>query len=414
MVAWLMRRSAPPPAAAAAVDNNQPTSKSMPIKAPKRIGDRKKHAQAYPLYKKRGRPCHQKLLITPPSKSRRCNSGSGLPPALMYMSNTSNDVNDMKQLLQEMSVDLGHDTTASYVLSNVAALLKLAFGDDEDALCLAIDTLSKEHLGLHSNMSPPPVTPVNGNTNQPTQVAMLSVPKIVEKTVVPVSYNPNIFQLSPLNSNLPPLRGSHGRVNLHRFKAKLVETLKECGSMEHQLFLLHKVLTQGELAGIGLGLGLLRSPDVRERAMNQTMSNIDQLLRSTLVFGSHSNDSIAFQKTVFLLLAPTAPSEDAPANEHVMFKDIIDTQATFFELSKKQKQWLQQMVNIRRNMLNGVNADFKLMQSYKRKSDSMVNDNNKAIVKTWIENGCTKTIPSPNQRDTVVIKNNAGEVVSQE
>ena len=44
----------------------------------------------------------------------------------------------------------------------------------------------------------------------------------------------------------------------------------------------------------------------------------------------------------------------------------------------------------------------------------MVNDDNKAIMKTWIENGCTKTMPSPNQRDTVIIKNATGQVISQE
>ena len=281
----------------------------MPLKAPKRIGDRKKHAQAYPLYKKRGRPCHQKLLITtPPSKSRRCSSNTESSPALLYMSHKSNDVDDMKQLLQEMSADLGHETTASYVLSNVAVLLKLAFGDDESHLRLAIDTLLKDHPSLHTNMVP--VTPVNGNTNPATEVAMLPAP-IAEETVVAVKYNPTIFHLSPLNPNLPPLEGSHGRVNLHHLKSKLVEALKECGTLEHQLFLLHKVLTDGELAGIGLGLGLLQSPDVAQRAMKKTMFNIRELQRSTLVFGSHSNDSIAFQKTVFLLLAPTAPNEDA-------------------------------------------------------------------------------------------------------
>ena len=115
-------------------------------------------------------------------------------------------------------------------------------------------------------------------------------------TVVPVRYNARIFDLSPLNPNLPPLQGSHGQVNLHRLKAKLVETLKECGSLEHQLFLLYKVLTEGELAGIGLGLGILQSPDVVEQATKKTVSNIAEFLHSTLVFGLHSNDSIAFQK----------------------------------------------------------------------------------------------------------------------
>ena len=117
------------------------------------------------------------------------------------------------------------------------------------------------------------------------------------------------------------------------------------------------------------------------------MSNIAKFLPSTFVFGSYMYDSISFQHTVFMKLAPTAPSENAPANKHVMFKDTIDTKAKFFELFKKQKQHLQQMANLQRNMLNGVQPGLQLMQSYKQKSESMVNEDNKAIAKAWTETG---------------------------
>ena len=267
----------------------------------------------------------------------------------------------MKNLLRDMSEELGPDFTSSYILGNVAQLLKSAFDDVEGA----ISTLVNDHLGLvYAPAMAVAVTPGGNTAQQSTNSAMAPAP-IAPDTLVPVRYNDRIFKLPLLNPNLPALQGSHGRVNLHRLKAKLVETLKECGSLDHQLFLLHKVLTEGELAGIGLGLGLLQSPDVVERATKKTMSYIGELLRSTSVFGSHSNDSIAFQKTVFLLLAPTAPSDDAPAIEHRTFKDTIDTQAKFFELSKKQKKHLREMATLRRDMLNGVLHDFKLMQSYK-------------------------------------------------
>ena len=65
-------------------------------------------------------------------------------------------------------------------------------------------------------------------------------------------------------------------------------------------------------------------------------------------------------------------------------------------------------------MLNGEGRDLKLMQSYKQKSESMVNEDNKAIAKAWIETRCTKMVQSPSQRGTVVIKNAVGEVISRE
>ena len=178
----------------------------MPRKAPRRIGVIKKHTLANPPYTKRVRQCDENMLTTttPPNKSRRCNS-SGSSPAMGDMMNSN--VNDMKQLLQEMNANVGNDTTASYVLSNIAVLLKLVFGSDAVDLSEAIDTLTEDHLGLHTNMVH--VTPVHGTTNQPMQAAMLPSP-IAQETVVPVRYNKKIFKLSPLNPNLPPLQASHG------------------------------------------------------------------------------------------------------------------------------------------------------------------------------------------------------------
>ena len=197
-----------------------------------RIGPIKKHSQANPPYERKRRINEENLATsTPPTKCRRFGL---LATATIDSPHTvnNNDINSIKELLHGISDDLGQDTTASYILSNVAVLLKLVFGEDESDLCEAIDTLMKEHLGLHSNVS---VTPVHGITNQPTPVAMAPAP-IAKETVIAVPYNPRIFQLSPINPNLPALRGSHGRVNLHRLKTKLVETLKDCGTLEHQLY----------------------------------------------------------------------------------------------------------------------------------------------------------------------------------
>ena len=60
---------------------------------------------------------------------------------------------------------------------------------------------------------------------------------IAQTAIVPVRYNLRIVELSPFNPNLPPLRGSHGRVKLHRLQVIIVKMLKDCGTLEHQLFL---------------------------------------------------------------------------------------------------------------------------------------------------------------------------------
>ena len=65
------------------------------------------------------------MLTPPPSKSRRCNTTTALR-------DKTNDVvgheesNGIRQLLQDMSEEVGADVTGSFILSKVAELLKLA------------------------------------------------------------------------------------------------------------------------------------------------------------------------------------------------------------------------------------------------------------------------------------------------
>ena len=215
------------------------------------IGRIKKYSQGYPSYlsKKRGTNVENVTATTPNSKRRRYQSTAAatttaITPVVLDKTNNISDVNQMKKLLSDMSEELGGDVTSSFILSNVAQILKLAFVDAEEA----ISTLVNDHLGLvYAPATAGAVTPV-GNTSQQSTKSAMAPASIAPETVFPVRYNPNIFELTPLNPNLPSLWGSHGRVNLHRFKAKLVEMLKDCGTVEHQLFLLHKVLTEGELA----------------------------------------------------------------------------------------------------------------------------------------------------------------------
>ena len=227
------------------------------------IGRRQKRFKLNPPHVMRKRRYQDENLATATSATtpqpKRSRYGStATPTAISPIEDSNSNTNQMKNLLHSMSEEVGPKFTSSFILSNIASILKLAFDDVEEAIA----TLVNDHLGLvYAPATGIAVTPGGNAAQQSTKSAMAPAP-IAQETVVSVSYKPKILKLSPLNPNLPPLRGSHGRVNLLRFKSKLVETLKDCGTLEHQLFLLHKVLTEGELAGIGLGLGLLQNPDV--------------------------------------------------------------------------------------------------------------------------------------------------------
>ena len=68
--------------------------------------------------------------------------------------------------------------------------------------------------------------------------------------------------------------------------------LKDCGTLEHQLLLLHKVLTDGEWQELVWDLDCSKVQTQGKGAMKLTMSNIVQLLHPTCIFGMHANDSI--------------------------------------------------------------------------------------------------------------------------
>ena len=109
------------------------------------IGRIKKHSQANPPYASKKREYYDENWVTktPQPKSRRCGSTTATTPIL---DNTTNiiDVNQMKNLLSDMSEELGPDVNSSFILSNIAQILKLAFDDVEEAISI----LANEHLGL--------------------------------------------------------------------------------------------------------------------------------------------------------------------------------------------------------------------------------------------------------------------------
>ena len=131
--------------------------------------------------------------------------------------------------------------------------------------------------------------------------------------------------------------------------------------------------------------------------------------------GTKTNDTKAFLRTTFLLIAPTAPKENAPAEEHKKHLRSLQEQARLFSLkSRAARRDLVEMSRVRRDILAGQGEDLSLVQTYKRRSESKVNDENKEMIKRWIEEECTKVTPSPNQRDTVVLKDENGEEVGRE
>ena len=148
------------------------------------------------------------------------------------------------------------------------------------------------------------------------------------------------------------------------------------------MFVLHKVMTTGNRAGIGLGISLLDSRMTDDRAMRKMVISIDDLLHSDIVLGGTSNDSIGFQKTVFLLISPTAPKDDAADEVHELHDMWLRIIGDLLSLNRGARERMKEMSLYRRDMLgNLTGANMPLMQCTKRNRHSIVNNESKAFVK---------------------------------
>jgi hypothetical protein len=109
--------------------------------------------------------------------------------------------------------------------------------------------------------------PTNAVVGDGTPGSTLPI-KTAKKSVTPVTYNPNIFKFSIWNAEAPVTNEHTQKTNLGKLQRMLRSVLDQCGTDQHQMFLIHKVLTHKSKAGIGLGLGLLKEPDKDVAAKN--------------------------------------------------------------------------------------------------------------------------------------------------
>ena len=246
----------------------------------------------------------------------------------------------------------------------------------------------EEDGGGNNIGSAAPVTPARG-----------SIPKKVAKDLVPLQYDPNIFWFHKENVEQPVVLDTM-KTNLQRCKQKLLDALNYCGSLKHQAYMIHKVLTEGEQAPIGLALGIFEHPGLEPRVAQMTLDSIKAMLNSGYVLRSNTNQAITSQTTLFKFIAPAAPPDDCSEETEREHKCKIREQAKILGLTETARKRHLEMSFVRRDILAGKYEKVLLVQMYKRRSLCIVNDENKSIVKIWALYQCKIVVESPNQKDT--------------
>jgi hypothetical protein len=242
-------------------------------------------------------------FVTPLSKRRRILMDATNSTANTSESGTGNsNANNCDPISDILGPDKS-DSTVPFVASKIADLLEKVFDKAEDMTQVLDIARAEVEDWTPAEDDGGDGTPVVGPTGLPVKAA--------KKGVSPVTYNPDIFKSHKHNPAIP-VEPNTGSCNQYQCQKTVMAALDFCGSPEHQMFIVHRVLTQESRAGIGLGLGLLKDPNKDAAAMKQTIKSIDDLLHEddSRVLGSNTNDAaIGFQKTVFVLMAPTAPAE---------------------------------------------------------------------------------------------------------
>ena len=290
------------------------------------IGTRKKH------YQDKKRVNIDENVVTPPTKCRRLNSNNSSEVALQGIGNrtpcSKNIVNDMNQLLLEMNAESGPIVTSVWLLSKAIEILQRVHGN-RHAVRQSVVNLMNQHVAAEADYAP----------------------ALAPFGTLPVLYDKDIFKRHPFNTAIPvPLET--GRTNMKRAQKRLLDALDTC--LQHQMFVLHKVITTGNKAGIGLGLGLLDSRMTDERAMRKMVICIDNLLHTQQVLGGKINDCIGFQKTAFLLISPTAPKEDASVELHEQHDKWLHIIGNLLSLSRGARARMKEMSFYWRDMMGNL------------------------------------------------------------
>ncbi|MGL5936767.1 MAG: hypothetical protein ACRCZI_14225, partial [Cetobacterium sp.] len=338
------------------------------------------------------------FVTPPPKRCRVLQDTTNTNSPVAANSPTTPDNNNgtaISEALKALAEGLKKNPTTRYLMSELPSILELAYETPED-----INSKLKFIMDEIAEWEPP-----EEEVKLPFEAA--------KKDVTPVPYNPDIFKFKKDDPTSPVSCDNTAYCNKYQCTKRLKAALDFCGSEQHQLLLIHQVLTSEGREGIGMGLGLLKNPVEDTDIIKQTATSINEMLHSGLVLGSSTNDAIGFQKTGFVLIAPTAPADDASNESWQHHKKLIDGCASYHGITGSAKKRLKEAAIVRRDILAAVEDRPPLLQTHRRKirSDKIVTDENKEIVRNWCLNHNQLVSTSPFQRDSRFVKDENGKKV---
>ena len=193
----------------------------------------------------------------------------------------------------------------------VASALKLALTTEAERKII-MDVIATE-FGL-SNPNIVGAGEINQNTPKKQQIARVAFvsPTIpIENEVI---FDDDCF-FKDLEDGETAVQPSTAWSRKWRAKMDVNAALNRHGTLCHQAKVIHEICTVGSKAGIGVALGILENPKQHASVVENLFQDTFEVLHCDRVIGRNNTQAIEFTHNTFLATAPTAPADNAPAEE---------------------------------------------------------------------------------------------------
>ena len=265
------------------------------------------------------------------------------------------------------------------------------------------------HLSIKSTPSPKPHRAAPTVTVSPKQMK--------QGNIQPLDFDSNAMFLDRATGQHNVMYGT-ATSNASRCRRLVVEALEKVGTPAHQAWALHEVLSKNpNFIPVGMALGVAEKPGRSNRAKEQVIKSIQEFLHSQHVFGKSTNESIGAQLNTFLICGPTAPSPSLQGDDLVkatkQYQQELRNFNHLFKVPKTSRRRIKEVAQYRGDILENAFQKPELVLTHRRESTSIVNEESKAIVKDYLLHHCTLVHASPNQRDSVKVKDEL-DVVTEE
>ena len=253
------------------------------------------------------------------------------------------------------------------------------------------------------------ITTPNSNSSAAAPIVTTNV----TITDTPLQYNPGAWIADKDSGDIAKDKQAARQMKcraMKRLRDNLTPTLGMIGTPQQQTLALHEYLTT-EKKEIGNLFGLVEELPARKKHKVSTdiTESISEVLKLKTCMGKNTNDSIGFQRTLFLAVVPVAPAEDATEVEKANFQQRLKEIAENLEIkSKTCKDRLAEAAVVRRDLMDPLSDPVKLMRNYTRGSRAKHSHETIDLMIEWVQNKCSKIIASPNAKDTRWVRNRDG------